>query len=143
MLNMMMNKLIDSQTTLQVVHKSPGRIRFRMKALTYIPAHKQELVESIEDILKAQPLINDITVNTTSGSILITYEFTTFAAETVETFVRNILQIILRYRDSFMNADPARLPELIKAFAEYVLKSTSKDYQLDPSLSIPETVWIQ
>jgi hypothetical protein len=54
-----------------IVHALPGRVRFHVPEI----AHNWEYIHRMEELLKAEPGVTSVRVNSTAASIVITYKF--------------------------------------------------------------------
>ena len=131
MIKIIMDSIINKKTEVKVAHQLPGRIRFRIEALKYIPNHSLYLMDSFDDVLSVIPGIENVELNNSTGSILITFDPKLIDNTSMISYVSEIVRFLVKSREEIMQINEEDIPSVLQKAKKYIKENLSNDLKFD------------
>ena len=133
-------KVIEAETHPVVLHEIPGRVRFGIKVLKRLKKDKLPLAEHIKSVIEEIPSINEIKLNSMSGSILINFDKEKINSNQIKKFLQDVIRYLLGYSDKILSIQEKDLPFILERLTRRI-KSSTDDELMFNSDDIPNDLW--
>lgn len=138
----MARKLLELETTPQVLHEMPGRLRLGVRALKRLSKEQLPLAEHIIRIMESFPVFTEIKLNIPAGSVLIHYNPSLGDTAHIVCFLQAVLRFLWENSGPLSNTPDSRLTQVIERLTAHIRQST--DEQLNfTAAAVPASVWAE
>ncbi len=126
---------------LEVIHRLPGRLRLRIPALKRLAGGPYPAASSWHDLRIGPNRIQELEVNLTTGSVLISYAEDDLTEAELLGFLRAVSRLVLRHWNQFRAVPREQRLAVLKRLAREVGRATRPRLALNEDIEIPDHVW--
>ncbi len=130
MIKLITDTIIDLQTEVKIAHQIPGRIRFRINALKYIPDNSLHFLDYLNDILEVLPAIENVSINNRTGSMLIIFNPDSINNDRLIKFVSQMVRLFVKSREQLMQIETKDIPQIMEDIKQYIKEKSIENPEI-------------